>query len=58
MCAAFVAGVDGAPVFEFSEHILEAMSLAVECQVVQKADLAAGVGRDARLDAATDQILS
>ena len=33
MCAAIVAGVDAAPVFDFAEHILNFVALAIELRI-------------------------
>lgn len=38
MGAAFVAGVDTSPVFDFAEHILDAMTLAIEGAVMRERD--------------------
>ena len=38
--AAIVAGVDAAPVLDFAEHILDAMTLAIEGAVVRDRDFA------------------
>ena len=36
MGASVVAGVDASPVFDFAEHILDAVTLAIECAVIVK----------------------
>ena len=56
--AAIVAGVDAAPVLELAEHILDAVTLAVELPVVRDWHLAVDLGRDARLDATLGQGLA
>ena len=40
--ASVVAGVDTAPVLEFSEHVFELVLLAVEHDIVRNMDLAIG----------------
>jgi hypothetical protein len=40
MCASVVAGVDASPVFDFAEHILDAVPLAIERAVVWDRDFA------------------
>jgi hypothetical protein len=47
VCASVVAGVDTAPVFELSEHVLDEVALPVEHRIVRDMDLAVGLGRDA-----------
>ena len=42
MGAAVVAGVDASPVFDFAEHILDAMALAIEGAVMRDRDFAIG----------------
>ena len=42
---------DAAPVFEFSEHVLDLVALLVESFVVFDLYLSVLLGRDARLDA-------
>ena len=39
MCAAIVAGLDAAPIFDFAEHILNFVALAIEHRVVGDHDL-------------------
>ncbi len=39
MGAAIVARVDASPVFDFAEHILDAMTLAIEGAVMRDRDL-------------------
>ena len=42
MGAAVVAGVDASPVFDFAEHILEAVTLAIVGVVMWDRDFAVG----------------
>ena len=42
MGASVVAGVDASPVFELAEHILDAVTLAIECAVMRDRDFAVG----------------
>lgn len=42
MCAAVVAGVNAPPVLEFAEHVLDAVTLAVQSPIVRDRDLAVG----------------
>ena len=55
MGASVVAGVDAAPVFEFAEHVLDLVALAVEGGVVGDWHFAVGLRRDAGGDAALSQ---
>ena len=51
MCATVITSCDAAPVFEFSEHVLDLVALLVESFVVFDLYLSVLLGRDARLDA-------
>jgi hypothetical protein len=52
VCAAVVACVDASPVFESSEHVLDAVPLSIEHGIVGQAGLAFCVRRDAGHDPA------
>ena len=43
VCAAVIAGVDAPPVFEFAEHVLDLVGLAVGCAVVRNLRSAVGL---------------
>jgi len=43
MGAAVVAGVDAAPVFEFAEHVLDLVALAVERAIMRDRHSAVGL---------------
>ena len=55
MGTSIVAGVDAAPVLELAEHVLDAVTLAIEKPVVRDRDIPGGLGGDARRDALGDQ---
>ena len=54
-CTTVVAGVDAPPVFEFSKHDLNPVTLAVEHPIVTDRDFAIDLLRDAGRDALCDQ---
>jgi hypothetical protein len=56
--AAVIAGVDAAPVLELAEHVLDLVTLAVECCVVRDGHLSVGLGWDAGGDAALGQCVA
>src|SRR5690606_8013388 len=53
-----VPGVYAPPIFEASEQVLDLVALAVEDRIVAVLDTMAGMGRDARGDAALDDRLA
>lgn len=55
MSTSIVSGVDAAPVLEASEHVLDAMALAIERTIVRDEYLAIDFRGDARVDAACDE---
>lgn len=58
MGAPIVSGMDASPVFEPSEHVFDAMTLAIEDSVVGDMDLAIDLRRDARGNAALDECMA
>ena len=42
VCAAVLAGVDAAPVFDLAEHVLDLVPLSIEGAVVRDRDFAVG----------------
>ncbi len=51
----FIASCDASELFESIEEMLDEITLGGEGEVALAADLAVGLGRDPRLDAAHDQ---
>lgn len=58
MSASVVAGCDAPPFLEFSQEVLDLVSLAIERLVVRVRDFPASARRDARFDAFGDQRLA
>ena len=58
VCAAVISCCDAAPVFEFTEHVLDFVALLVESFIVCDLYLSVLLGRDAGLDAFAFQSLS